>query len=457
MRARPSSSLVPALALSLALVAVFAIPARAEFGGNISFVGRAFDKLETLPGTQGVRSWRSADTYARLSWDDLGKQHAWTVDTSLRYRLDWGTGKTVNDHDLDVLIARATWRSPARLLGLQLGRIQSLTGRGWKSFDGARLDFPKLPHLRVFVFAGLPVQLAESGAPDIGTFTWGTGVTGILPHHGSIGVDYELRKFGSITAEETAGFDASFRFGDTEISANADYDMVMDSFGETAIVVGQSIGAQHHLEARAVRVQPITPVDSIISAFDVNGYDEARLSYEFDAGPEMKDLALGGYVSRENYVDTDLAGQQDIQRASVTARWTGRREARHRSEAGWVDGWSGSRLALRHDSDWGLTPRMRIGVGASFQDFENFARLTDRDQIYAMRARLAHDHDGRWSIAAEVEQYIGRDRDTLRGMLTFGKRFGIARNERPWWGGRSNSGWAPNLPAGADQVKGSAE
>ena len=448
MRARrPISPASLVRVLVVALAAAHVPPARAEFGGNVSMVARAFDKLETLDGLQRCVSYRPVDMYTRLSWDDLGKRHAWAIDTSVRYRLDWGTGKVQDDHDLDVLIARATWRSPSRLLGLQLGRIQSVTGLGWKSFDGARLDFPKLPHLRVFVVAGLPVELAESGAPDTGSFTWGTGVVGMFPHHGSIGVDYELRRFGDLTTEETAGFDAAAQFGNTHVAVNADFDMVMDEFGETALVLGQDIARKHHVEARVVRVQPVTPIDSVFAVFDVNGYDEARLAYEFNAD---SGLSIGGAISREDYVDTELTGDQDIDRVSATARWNGHHEARHRSELSWLDGWTGSRLALRHDSDWGLTPRLRIGLGASFQEFENFARLTASDQIYAVRTRLVHDHDGRWSVGAEIEQYFGRERDTLRGMLTVGARFGSARHERPWWGGRLRGGWAPPMtPGGA--------
>lgn len=431
----------PGFGLTLAVLAALAAPhARAEFGGNLSTIARAYDSLQTIDGVQRVRSWRPIDQYARLTWDDLGPRRAWTIDTSVRLRLDWGTGTGTDDHDFDVMIARAGWTSRGGLVGIQLGRIQSLAGFGWKAFDGARLDFAKLPNLRVSCFAGLPVEFADGGEPDVGSFTWGAGVTGVMPGHGSFGVDYELRKFGDATTEESAGLDVSLRFEDTEISANADYSLLFDSFGESTLAIGQDVAGRHHVEARATRVEPIWSADSIFAVFDINPFTELRLSYEFHGG---EGLVIGGYASREDYQDTALPGPQDIRRAAVTARWGGRRRALHRSEIGWLDGWTGSRVALRHDSDWSATSRLRVGAGASMQDFRNFARLTDRDQIWSLRGRIAHDHYGRWNVGLEVEQFLGRDRDTMRGLLTFGTRFGSARRERPWWGGRASDAWTP--------------
>ena len=470
-RARVPAPTRAALVLAV-LFPLAASTARAEFGASLQTVARAYDSLETIDDIERVRSWRSLDQYARLTWDDLGRRKAWTIDTSLRYRLDWGTGKASYEHvdeeagpgtryddDVDVMIARASWRSERGLVGVQLGRIQSVTGMGWKAFDGARLDFARLRNLRVFTFAGAPVDLAVNGAPDLGGFTCGAGVTGIVPRHGTFGVDYEIRKIDSdataltsgfprTTTEETAGFDMDLRFKDTEIAGNADYSLVYDSFGETAILLRQGIARRHHATLGLTRVRPIFPTDSIYAVFESNPYDEVRASYEFST--DSGRLAVGGYASRESYEDTALPGGDDIQRVAATVRWQDRSHGSHRSEGGWLDGWSGSRLTVRHDSDFDVTPRLRVGGGASFQDFENFAHLTDRDQIWALRARVGHDHFGKWDLALEVEQYFGRDRNATRGVLTFGTRFGSARHERPWWGGRIQHAWRPPVASSRD-------
>ena len=471
------------------LVVLLAIPARAvEFSGSSTTILRSFDVLHVELRDNGqpiqrVISYRPLDQYLRFSWDDFGRRGAWSADVSVRGRVDLGTGKgSWQEDDLDVLLAQARWRSAQRLVGLTLGRQQAITGMGWHAFDGARLDFEKLKRLRVFVHAGYPVDLFEGGASDMGGSTWGMGVTGVLPKHGTIGVDYEIRRGegevfdpatftthrkDGVLLEETAGFDASFHARKTTFDANADYSLLLDTFGETSFVLGQEIRRKHHLEARWTRVRPIFPSDSIWAVFELNPYDETRLSYEFRGdGP----LDVGGYVSFEDYTHEEHPGMtdpdpsdlpEDIRRAAATLRWEGRRDTVHRTEIGWQRGWTGARLGFRHDSDWSLNPRWRVGAGLSVHRYENRYRLDEPDEVAAVRGRIRHDHDGKWDLALEVEQYFGRDRNSMRASLIFGTRFGKARGTLPWWGGawtrsaasRPGASSVPSAPSAAPSAE----
>ena len=100
--------------------------------------------------------------------------------------------------------------------------------------------------------------------------------------------------------------------------------------------------------------------------------------------------------------------------------------------------------------DLDVAPRVRLGGGASVYSYENVYRLTDSDQTVGLRARLAYDHFGRWSLAVEAQQFLGRDRDTLRGTLVFSAKLGAARRQRPWWG----DPWGPAWGAGTAPRRG---
>lgn len=467
---------------ALLLIPCLAAPARAaEFSGSATTIVRAFDVLhvellENDQPIQRVHAHRSLDQSLRLTWDDLGARGAWSADVALRWRSDVASGaKGWQEDDLDVLLASARWRSARGLVGLTLGRQQAITGFGWHAFDGVRLDLQKSPRLHAFVHAGLPVDLWDGGSSDSSGFTWATGLTGVVGRHGSIGMDYELRRGDDGTLEESAGFDARFRAGRTTFEAAADYSVLLDEFGETTLVVGRPIRRKHHVEARFTRVRPVFPADSIFAVFELNPHDETRLQYEFRGDSP---LLLGGYVSWEDYVDAEITDAEpdpvpddlpeDIRRAAFTARWEGRRDAVHRSEIGWQHGWSGNRLALRHDSDIGLNPRWRAGGGLSVHRYENRYRLTEGDEVVGVRGRIRHDHDGKWDLALEIEQFFGRDRDSTRATLIFGTRFGAARTSAPWWGGTwtRSARQAPRSPRpaavpdagpGADQAAGGVQ
>jgi hypothetical protein len=492
MRPASSPNVQPFLRpLSLLLLACLGAGASgaAEFSGSTTTTLRVYDLIhsELLANGQPIQrviSYRPVDQDLRLTWDDIGERGAWSVDLALRFRWDVGSGKAAwQTDDLDVLLAQARWRSQHGALGLTLGRQQSITGFGWHSFDGVRLGFDKSPHVKAFVIAGFPVELWEGGASMAGGRDLGAGITAVLPKHGSIGWSYERRSGDStlldfttgqeathrgVLLDETATMDARFRWKHSALTLASDYSLLLASFGETTAVLDRDIGRKHHVEARLSRVEPLFPSDSIFNVYDVNPYDEGRVSYEFRGdGP----LDVGGYVSYEHYkmhhhddemepppdpndVPDDLP--PDIRRAGATLRWEGRHEAIHRSEIGWIHGWTGNRLALQHDSDWGLNPRWRVGVGASVHSYENRYRLTESDEVYGLRGRIRHDHDGKWDLALEVEQWLGRDRNSTRATLVFGTRFGKARGEMPWWGGRWN--WSrpthapaiPSMPAASE-------
>ena len=91
--------------------------------------------------------------------------------------------------------------------------------------------------------------------------------------------------------------------------------------------------------------------------------------------------------------------------------------------------------------DVDLNPRWRVGGGVSINRYQNAFRLTDADQDYALRARLSYDHFGRFDVALGLDQYLGRDRDTLRAQLIVRTKLGAARRQRPWWGGHWRPGW----------------
>lgn len=451
--------------LALPFLAVALLPARpapaVEFSGTATTIVRAYDLmhvelLDQNTVVQRVISYRPVDQNVQLSWDEVGKRKAWSFDVSLRGRTDMNSGKgdpgiggSWQGSDLDVLVANARWRSKQGLVGLTIGRQNAITSYGWHAYDGVRLDFAKLKHLRVFVDAGLPVDLFDGGSPNTDGFTWATGVTGVFPKYGSIGADYEVRTEGGDTLSEAAGFDAELHYKNFRFAADGNYSLLLEEFGETSAMVGGTVSKRHDLELRFTRVRPIFDSDSIFNAWDVNPYDETRLQYEYRAkGP----LDIGAYVSFEDYVPPDLGLDEgppptpedpsdlpeDIKRAAVTGRWETGHHGIHRSEIGWQDGWTGGRLALMHDSDWGLTPRWNVGGGASMHRYENRYRLVNSDEVWSMRARVKYDRDSKWSLALEVEQFFGRDRDTMRAMLVFDTRFGKARHSFPWWGGNWN-------------------
>jgi len=460
----------PGHALLMALVATTCVAA--EFSGSATTVVRAFDVLhfelsQQTGGPPRVLKFRPVDQYLSFAVDELGRRRAWTLDASLRWRMDLAGDPRFDpqlpaddlsdewqDDDLDLRTLRARWTSRHGLMGLSLGRQPTLVGMGWDAFDGVRLDFPRAPHVKGFVQAGMPVDTWDYGSPDDSGFTWATGVTGVLPRHGSLGVDYELVRSHGIDLEENAGFDLALDFDATRIAANVDYSLIQDIYGETSVELEHAFRQRHVVTAGFTRVVPIFRSDEIWSVFEVNGYDEMRLDYQW-RGPGR--VQVGGFVLREVYDDADLEGLRSIDRAAATLRFEGRREAVHRSEIGWQHGWSGDRLALRHDSDWAITPRLRVGAGASLHRYENRYRLVEDDQVVALRGRLQFAGDARWALGLEVEQYFGRDRDATRGMLSFTTRFGTRRHGLPWWGGRSTGSVARQAHVASPRAKPATE
>jgi len=422
------------------------------FAGSATTVFRAFDLVQVpIDGQQKVRTYRPLDQTFVLSFADFGRDGRWSADVELRGRVDLATGREGGEDDFDVMVAQVRWRAPSDVVHLTIGRQQSITGLGWRVFDGVRADFPKLARADFFLFAGLPQEPFENGAPDGGSFTWGAGAAARFPGWGRLSLDGVLRRFDGVTTEETAGFDLDLGHRRTRVGVNADYSVLLDRFGETAAVVRQELKGGHAIEGRWTRVEPIFDADSIWAVFESNPYDELRLAWEY-RGP--KGLAVGAYVSDESYEDTDFPGQQDIQRAAVTFSREGKgtRRLSQRGEAGWQDGFSGSRLGGRYDVDVDLAPRVRLGGGAAVHRYENVYRLTDSDETVTVRARLAYDHFGRWTLALEGQQFFGRDRDTTRGTLVFSTKLGAARRERPWWG----DPWGPAWGGGVSPRRGPA-
>lgn len=419
---------------AVALLAVASAAGAAEFSGEAVTVFRLVDLVQDIDGVQKVRSYRPLDQLLRLGWHDVGARRAWSVDVALRGRMDLATDLTGGTDDFDVLTAHADWRSPRGLVRLRIGRQQAVTGFGWHVFDGARVDLRAKRRGRFFLHVGFPIDVFENDEPDLGSFTWAAGATALFPGRGSFGVDYEVRRFGAVTTDENAGADLSLTWGRTTLAANADYSVLLDRLGETTTVLRHGVTRRHWIEARLTRVEPIFPSDSIWAVFDANPYDEARLSWEYrgDTG-----LRIGAFLSEEDYRDTEFPGPQDVRRVAATFSWTrGPRRVRHRGELGWQRGFSGSRLGGRYDVDWSFAPRWRAGAGASLHRYENAYRLSEEDETAAVRARVRHDHFGRWDLALEVEQHVGRQRDTLRATLVFGTKLGRARHSRPWWSGR---------------------
>jgi hypothetical protein len=450
----------PTFALLVLLVAAgggAATAAAGTFAGSATTAVRAFDLVQQPIGDQqAVRSYRPLDQSVVLGFAELGRAGRWSVDVSLRGRVDLATGRSGGEDDFDVLVAQARWRSRADLLHLTVGRQQSITGLGWRVFDGVRADFPKLRRADFFLFAGLPQEPFENGTPDLDSFTWGAGAAVRFPGLGRLGFDGVVRRFEDRTTEETVGLDLDLKRGRTSFGANADYSVLLDRFGETAVVLSRELPKGHGLEARWTRVEPVFSADSVWAVFASNPYDELRLSWD-RRGP--RGLDLGAFVSAESYEDTELPGEQDFRRAAFTVAWTGAgtRRASHRGEAGWQDGFSGSRLGGRYDVDADVVPRVRVGGGASIHRYENLYRLTDADQTVSLRARVAYDHFGRWTLAVEAQQLWGRDRDTLRGSLVFSAKLGAARRERPWWGDPWGPAWgggvAPRGGAATEAVE----
>ena len=439
--------------MAAALLVGSATGARAgEWSGRSTTTFRAFDLKQSIVGAPRTVRYRPLDEMLSVSAWDLGQGRAWRVDVAVRGRLDLAGGQRGGDDDFDVLFANAAWASPRDRVGLTLGRQLAVSGFGWHGYDGARFELSHPRRGKLFAFAGLPVSVFANGAPDTDDLTWGAGGAVVFPSRGSLGVEYEVRRFDHVKTEEWAGLDLNLAWARTRVAANADYSALLGRFGETALVVGHELRPRHFLEARFTRVEPVFPADTIWAIFATNPYDEVRASYEL-RGPR---LGLGGYVSREDYMDTDVPGAQGVERAAVTMSFAGgRRSARHRGEIGWQFGFSGSRLALSADSDLDVAARWRAGGGLSIHRYENVYRLTEEDEQVALRGRLTYDHRGRWDLGCEVEQFFGRDRDVLRAMLVFDVKLGQSRRERPWWGGRWGGAWAGGASGatGADDAE----
>lgn len=429
-----------------ALAAGLLGPARASRGGRLSgtatTVVRAFDLVQEIDGIQRVRRYRPVDQYLNLSWRDLGAREAFGVDLSLRGRIDLATGGAGGDDDLDVLQASFEWRSAGRRTSVRVGRQQALTGLGWHAFDGVRVSLGR-GAARGAVHLGATVDRFGNGASASDGLTYGAELRLGVAGTAVVGLDYESRERGGVRTEETAGLDVAFLRGGTTIVANTDYSVLLDRFGETSALLRQRIAPRQHLEASFSRVEPVLPADQILAVFATNPHDHARIAWEMST---RRGLVVGAFFANEDYVKTPFPGPEDIQRAAATVSFLTRHGGDHRGEIGWQHGFSGSRLGLRFDSDWDASPRLRLGVGGSLQRYENAYRLAEEDETWALRARLAHEHDGRWSIALELEQFVGRDRDTLRGALVFSTKIGAARSERPWWGGRFGEAWEPSSP-----------
>jgi hypothetical protein len=464
MPPRPS---LPLAGLVAGLTLVPSLASGAEFSGSTTTILRGFDVIEPEyegePPTstrQRVRTYRTLDQYVRLSWDGLGPRKAWEIDLDLRGREDLSTGEAedpatgrhVGQEDLGVLLAMARWRSEHDHVHVSLGRQRAVTGLRWHSFDGVRLDFPKLQRANFYLIAGLPVDIASYDRIWAEGETYGAGFALAFPQAGSIAFDYERRDIDKIekvlttsgteewldSIEETLGADLGLSWAGFTLQGNADYSLVEDRFGETTALVRQAFARRHVAELRFTRVDPVFATNTIWAVFETNPYDEWRASYEWRADGGWRH---GFFAADEDYEDTDLAGPDDMQRAAATFAYSGRWNSEHRGELGWQDGFSGSRAAARYDVDANVAPRWRVGGGASANRYENFARLTERDEAFALRARVHHDHDGRWDVGLELEQYFGRDRDTLRATLVFATKLGAARRGRPWWGGRWGEAW----------------
>lgn len=443
------------LPASLVLALLLLPRAEAEagrFSGHQTTILRVYDLIqdpERPEGVEKVTSYRPLDAFLRLSWDELGARRAWTVDVSLRGRVDLGGGRETQE-DFRVLHAEASWRAPSGLLHLSFGRLRDVVGLGWRSYDGLRLDFREHRHWKGFVQAGLPVDLADSGAPEDDGFTWAAGLDWVSPRRGSIGLDYHVRRLGGTLLEETAGLDFVLETKRFRLAGNADYSIPNDRFGETAVLAQWRPRGSHRLEARVTRVEPVLPLDSIWAVFTINPYTETRLSWE---RRDRRGVDWGAFVSHESYEETGFPGGTDIDRAALTVRFEGPRRARHRGELGWQEGWSGDRLAARWDVDVDLNPRWRVGGGVSVNRYENAFRLTDSDEDVALRARLSYDHFGRFDVALGLDQYLGRDRDSLRAQLIVRTKLGAARRQRPWWGGHWRPGWSGGAPTRSESAE----
>ncbi|MEM7248411.1 MAG: hypothetical protein AAF533_23960 [Acidobacteriota bacterium] len=414
--------------------------ATAEVTGSTTTIFRFFDLRHDRPEVESVRTYRPLDQHVRLNWSDLGAKDRWEIDLHARGRVDLATGQRGGEDELQVLLAEATWRRPSGKLSVHLGRQRSLTGLGWRAFDGVKVQGRPNSHVHLFGSLGFPVELGENESSDTDGLTYAGGLRLRLAKTGSFGLDYERREFDGKVREETAGADLELRLGRVQVHANADYSLLLDRFGETAVVASFSPAPRHHVEGRVLRVQPILPADSIFVVFTSNPVTEQRVAYTYRTD---KGLSLGTYFLHANYEDTDVPGPEDLDRAAVTAsyRGPGVRKTKHRGEIGWQSGFSGDRLAARYDVDFDLNPRWRLGGGAAVNRYENRYRLDDSDQVVALRSRLTYRWRQRFELAMSLEQFFGRDRDNLRGSVVVRTLLGKARQQRPWWQGGFDEGW----------------
>lgn len=433
----------------------------AEVSGSATTIFRVYDLLndedEQGLGTQAVRSWRPLDEILHLSVEDWGGRGAWSFTTDMRGRIDVGGGPGTQS-DFQVLLADVGWRSKSGAIEVHLGRLSSTVGLGWHAYDGARVDFDGAEHVRGFAYAGLPQpwgSLKEPGADDgdpatlDADWTLGAGLALVAPRHGTFGLDYEVSRAGSVTVWEVLGADLSFGTGAFRVSANTDYSLVTEEHHDTAVELQGTIDGRHVVTGRYTRVLPIFAIDTIWNVFEVNPYDEVRVSYEHRG---RKRLQWGGYVSHESYEETEYDGPQDMRHAAATFTYAAPRHGKFRTELGWQEGWASDRLTLRSDADWDLTPRWRAGAGLSVGRYENAYRLGESDELWSLRARVQHDHAGRWNLAIEVEDYVGEGSNNLRAAMVFGTKFGAARRSRPWWGGRWGDAWGGGSPTRAESA-----
>jgi len=421
-------------------------PVAREFSGSSTTIFRLFDLH--LPESEDVRPWRPVDQLLTLSWARLGREEAWSIDTTLRGRVDLATDHDGAQEDFQVLHAEASWRSSKGRYGLILGRQRTLTGLGWSAFDGARFDFRPRRRGRLFAFAGLPVPIGENSWPDGDGLIFGGGASYSWPEHGSVALDYESRNEDGIVVSEVLGSDLQLDVGRVSLTANADYSLGQGRFGETNAIAEVRLGRRHFVEASFRRTQPLFRADSILSVFLANASTEKRAGYEYRGDGRFR---IGAFFARENFEDTAVEELQDperpvrpedLERFALTATLGGPRESEYLLELAWQEGWAGERLGGRFDASWDWVRGLRGGAGLSVHRYENLHGLTEADEQYSLRARLSHDHRGRWDLGGMIEHFWGRDRDSLRGSLVFRVKLGAARRQRPWWGGRDGWAWA---------------
>ncbi|HEX6308054.1 MAG TPA: hypothetical protein VFZ69_07695 [Longimicrobiales bacterium] len=302
--------------------------------------------ISCIPLLHCVRYVAAAKQNAVLLTQDVGFT-AWglgiqglSATVQLRGRADLGGDFDWprSDDAFDAILAYAELlRGDFRV---RAGRLQSTSGLGFNSYDGAHLLYAPLSHLRVQVFGGRslargvyePRHEALAGVEqffqDRNALLLGAEVEGEPWVHTGIAARYqrEIWTNRSALVSERASIDVrSSAFAPVQIVAAMDYDFAFGRIGKSNLNVRVPIGdGGVMLEAAGSRYVPYFELWTIWGYFSPVAYHEAEARASWRVRP---DLQVRGGIGYRKYDDADAPVifdplPDDAVSVTASAAWT---------------------------------------------------------------------------------------------------------------------------------------